>query len=77
MATPPGAIAQKRTTADRECAEKSYKHGPRTSKPRRHRQTEMKLPSMYYRRARGDIIEVYNYIHGQYIQRRGCATPTG
>ena len=33
-------IAQKRTTADRECAEKSYKDGPRTSKPRIHRQTE-------------------------------------
>ena len=26
----------------------------------------MKLPSMYYRRARGDMIEVYNYLHGQY-----------
>ena len=26
----------------------------------------MKLPSMYYRRARGDMIEVYKYLHGQY-----------
>ena len=28
------------STADRECGEKSYKYGPRTSKPRIHRQTE-------------------------------------
>ena len=26
----------------------------------------MKLPSMYYRGARGDMIEVYKYLHGQY-----------
>ena len=26
----------------------------------------MKLPSMYYRRARGDMIEMYTYLHGQY-----------
>ena len=36
----PGAVAQKRTTADWECAEKSYKDGPITSKPRIQRQTE-------------------------------------
>ena len=30
----------KRTTTDRECAEKSYKDGTRTTKPRIHRQTE-------------------------------------
>ena len=26
----------------------------------------IKLPSMYYRRARGDMIEVYKYLHGKY-----------
>ena len=26
----------------------------------------MKLPSVYYRRARGDMIEVYEYIYGQH-----------
>ena len=31
-----------------------------------HRLRVMKLPSMYYRIARGDMIEVYKYLHGQY-----------
>ena len=26
----------------------------------------LKLPSLYYRRARGDMIEVYKYLHGIY-----------
>ena len=26
----------------------------------------LKLPSLYYRRARGDMIEVYKYLHGNY-----------
>ena len=32
----------------------------------RDRLKALKLPSLYYRRARGDIIEVYKYLHGIY-----------
>ena len=47
------------------------KDGARTSKPRIHRQTESDeiaehVGPTYYRRARGDMIEVYKYLHGQY-----------
>ena len=28
---------------------------------------KLKLPSLYYRRARGDIIEAYKYLHGLYL----------
>jgi len=30
------------------------------------RLTALKLPSMYYRRGRGDMIECYKYLHGKY-----------